>query len=419
MAVKSEGKCAVSACYDKTLKLWDLETGEALRTLHGHSASVDCVAVLPDGNLAISGSWDKTLKLWDLGTGRVLQTLIGHSGFVGSVAVVPGEMRAVSASWDKTLKLWDLETRRVLRTLNGHGGRVYCVALTPDGKLAVSASSDKTLNLWDLETGLVIAAFHCDAAALACTFVDHRRIVAGDEGGRLYFLAIEEGTTLYRKSTETHSGAAAIRSQNPEGRLRQEIAACLQQLGPFHPNTLLGKLGLAAMLDKVGRTSEAAKGRQEVAKNCFSLGGENLVAAREPIEQLISDLDPAKDESILLKLKNKLEELDKDSFGRKRRMQVEQFSGELGVANALEVLTRGEDATRDENSVRLSQTWAVPSAPHPSADGNRAQQANLGYQQEKRRWKALPWWKRIRTPEPKPPTGIYFESFTSRCVLFR
>jgi len=39
---------------------------------------------------------------------------------------------------------------------------------------------------------LLIATFHCDAYALCCAFVDERRIVAGDFGGRLYFLALEE-----------------------------------------------------------------------------------------------------------------------------------------------------------------------------------------------------------------------------------
>jgi tetratricopeptide (TPR) repeat protein len=53
-----------------------------------------------------------------------------------------------------------------------------------------------------------------------------------------------------------------------------------------------------------------------------------------------------------------------------------------------------------------SQVWAVASTPHPSANGARAQQMNLEYQTERKKWEALPWWKRIRTTEPKPPTGI-------------
>ena len=51
--------------------MWDLETGRALRTLEATSNPVLGVAVTPDGKRAVSASWDKTLKVWDLETGRV------------------------------------------------------------------------------------------------------------------------------------------------------------------------------------------------------------------------------------------------------------------------------------------------------------------------------------------------------------
>ena len=109
------------------------------------------------------------------------------------MAVTADGKRAVSASYDKTLKVWDLETGRVMRTLEGHSAPVTAVALTPDGKRAVSASWDHTLRVWELAIGLLIATFHCDAPALCCAFADDHRIVAGDEGGRVYFLVLEEG----------------------------------------------------------------------------------------------------------------------------------------------------------------------------------------------------------------------------------
>jgi len=123
------------------------------------------VAVTPDGKRAVSASWDNTLKVWDLDAGRALRTLEGHSDNVHGVAVTPDGKRAVSASWDHTLKLWDLDTGRALRTLEGHSSVVYGVAVTPDGKRAVSASWDNTLKVWDLDTGELIATFHCDAPA--------------------------------------------------------------------------------------------------------------------------------------------------------------------------------------------------------------------------------------------------------------
>ena len=153
VAVTADGKRAVSASWDKTLKVWDLETGRALRTLEGHSDSVLGVAVTADGKRAVSASRDDTLKVWDLETGRALRTLEGHSALCLGVAVTADGKRAVSASEDETLKVWDLETGRALRTLEGHSDYVAGVAVTADGKRAVSASRDKTLKVWDLETG--------------------------------------------------------------------------------------------------------------------------------------------------------------------------------------------------------------------------------------------------------------------------
>jgi len=117
---------------------------------------------------------------------------LGHTDCVCDVAVTPDGNRAVSASWDSTLWVWGLATGLMLHTLRGHSGPVYEVAVTPDGKRAVSASRDSTLKLWDMATGLPIVTFYCDASANCCAFVDQQRIVAGDAGGRVYFLVLEE-----------------------------------------------------------------------------------------------------------------------------------------------------------------------------------------------------------------------------------
>ena len=87
-------------------------SGNEIRTLVGHSGEVTACAVLPDGRRALSASEDRTLRLWDLETGRTLATLEGHSGRVTACAVLPDGRRALSASLDRTLRLWDLETGR-------------------------------------------------------------------------------------------------------------------------------------------------------------------------------------------------------------------------------------------------------------------------------------------------------------------
>ncbi|MGH9455788.1 MAG: WD40 repeat domain-containing protein, partial [Terriglobia bacterium] len=166
--------------------------GPLLRTLTGHTGEVTAVAVTPDGKQAVSASWDNTLKVWDLTSGKELRTLTGHTGWVTAVAVTPDGKQAISGSEDKTLKVWDLASGKELRTLTGHTGAVTAVAVTPDGKQAVSASSDNTLKVWDLTSGKCLATFTADAPLIACAAAsDGVTIVAGDQSGVVHFLALK------------------------------------------------------------------------------------------------------------------------------------------------------------------------------------------------------------------------------------
>src|SRR5215469_9432069 len=193
VAVTPDGQRAVSASEDHTLKVWDLGSRRELCTLTGHTGHVNAVAVMPDGQRAVSGSWDQTLKVWDLDSGSELRTLTGHTGEVTAVAVTPDGQRALSASWDQTLKVWDLDSGSELRTLTGHTSTVGAVAVTPDGKLVVSASWDQSLKVWGLETDEVLATFTCDGGAYCCAFSEALKlIVAGDAGGHLHILRLEE-----------------------------------------------------------------------------------------------------------------------------------------------------------------------------------------------------------------------------------
>ena len=66
VAVLPFGRNAISASDDNTLKLWNLETGECLRTFKGHTREVKSLAMLPRFRWVISGSEDRTMKLWSV-----------------------------------------------------------------------------------------------------------------------------------------------------------------------------------------------------------------------------------------------------------------------------------------------------------------------------------------------------------------
>jgi WD40 repeat protein len=64
--VLADGKRALSASHDQTVRLWDLETGKELKRFFGHTNHVWPVAISRDGRYALSGSLDKTMRLWQL-----------------------------------------------------------------------------------------------------------------------------------------------------------------------------------------------------------------------------------------------------------------------------------------------------------------------------------------------------------------
>jgi len=145
-----DGQILASASHDKTIKLWDVQTGKQITTLNGHDL-VNSVSFSPDGQILASASTDKTIKLWDIQTGKEITTLDGHHDFVLSVSFSPDGQILASASRDTTIKLWDVQTGKEIATLNGHDDFVNSVSFSADGKTLASGSYDKTIKLWNVD----------------------------------------------------------------------------------------------------------------------------------------------------------------------------------------------------------------------------------------------------------------------------
>src|SRR3569832_2698197 len=92
---------------------------------------------------------DKTIILWDVSTGQVIRSLggwrSGHSQWISSVTFSPDGQTLASSSGDKTLKLWDVGTGKELRTLKEHSDEIFSVAFSPDGETLATGSKDKTI----------------------------------------------------------------------------------------------------------------------------------------------------------------------------------------------------------------------------------------------------------------------------------
>ncbi|BAZ18044.1 WD-repeat protein [Calothrix sp. NIES-4071] len=161
-----DGKTLASASEDKTIKLWDTATGQEIKTLKGHTSNIINVSFSPDGNTLASASSDNTVKIWDINAAKDIKTLKGHTSHVWNVSFSPDGKTLASTSRDRTLKLWNINTGKEIKTLKGHTNLVYGASFSPDGKTLASASADKTVKLWDTETGSEIKTLEAHQGAV-------------------------------------------------------------------------------------------------------------------------------------------------------------------------------------------------------------------------------------------------------------
>ena len=141
-----DGKLLASASADKTIKLWDPETGELIQTLHGHKQvhcgfwrSLVCMCFLVKGCQGQLQSWAHLLTPSCRLSCRSSQSACTDIKTQG-ISDVCWDSRSkylCSASDDRTLKLWEAATGECLRTLEGHTNYVFCCKFNPDGNMLV------------------------------------------------------------------------------------------------------------------------------------------------------------------------------------------------------------------------------------------------------------------------------------------
>ena len=183
--LSSDGQYALSGSWDKTMRLWDLNTGATVRTFKGHTKDVNSVAFSGDNRQIVSGSRDKTIKLWNT-LAECKYTIMEdmHTDWVSSVGFSPSAKMPliVSAGWDKLVKVWNLSNCKLRTNLVGHTGVVYTTTVSPDGSLCASGGKDGTVMLWDVNEGKHLYSLDAGGTINALTF-SPRKLLA-DRGHR-------------------------------------------------------------------------------------------------------------------------------------------------------------------------------------------------------------------------------------------
>ena len=154
MCLQFDDHVLASGSYDTTIKIWDINTGEELRTLRDHTSGIRCLQF--DDTKLISGSLDHTIKVWNWRTGECISTYHGHSD--GVLTLHFDSTILASGSRDKTVKIWNFEDKSTF-VLRGHTDWVNHVKVDSASRTVFSASDDCTVRLWDLDSKSCIKIF--------------------------------------------------------------------------------------------------------------------------------------------------------------------------------------------------------------------------------------------------------------------
>ncbi|KAF8751703.1 WD40 repeat-like protein [Rhizoctonia solani] len=155
-----------SGSLDKSIRVWDPQTGQTvLGPLTGHSGYVSCVAFSHNGAFIASGSFDNTIRVYDTRTGKtVLGPLEGHTSHITSVIFSPDSTRLFSCSYDGTVRVWnvqDIHTSNPLPTASPLSSPISSIRYSRSGTRVVSGSQDGSIHVWDVATGqLVLGPLH-------------------------------------------------------------------------------------------------------------------------------------------------------------------------------------------------------------------------------------------------------------------
>jgi WD40 repeat protein/tRNA A-37 threonylcarbamoyl transferase component Bud32 len=260
VAFLPDGKTLLSGGKDRTLRLWDVESGQQLRMVAsvpqearyiacsadgklvlaasgigvrvyevttgqetsrfaGHTNTVKTLALSPNGRRVLSAGDDRVVCLWDVQDGREHRRLTGHKGDVNSVAFLPDGQFAISGSRDQTMRLWDLDASKELSRFPKQKGMVLCVAISPDGRFALSGNFDTTMRLWDLDAGRELRRFqgHKQMIAAIAFTPDGRRVLSGSHDQTVRLWDVESGHEVC--CFAGHTAAVTSLAVSPDARI--------------------------------------------------------------------------------------------------------------------------------------------------------------------------------------------------------
>lgn len=203
-----------------------------LRVLTGHTDGVMCVQFCDASNIMMTGSYDKSICIWNLETGELIRKLTGHTRCVRALQF--DEAKLVTASMDQTLKIWNWQTGKCIRTLEGHEGGV--LSLHFNSKLMASGSTDHTIRVWNFLAGECCTLTGHNEWVNSVRFCqDDTMLISGSDDSTIRLWDVQKRACV--RVFNGHVGQVQIAVPSPKGfthRFLNEI----DQYNNYDPSTL-------------------------------------------------------------------------------------------------------------------------------------------------------------------------------------
>ncbi|KAI3838829.1 hypothetical protein MKX03_002605 [Papaver bracteatum] len=149
LAFHPSGKYVGTASFDKSWRLWDIETGVELLYQEGHSRGVYGICFHHDGSLAASCGLDSIVRVWDLRSGKSILTFQGHNKAVYGIDFSPNGYHLATGGEDNTCRIWDLRKKKSKYIIPAHSKQISQVKFDHQGGyFLATASLDKTAKIW-------------------------------------------------------------------------------------------------------------------------------------------------------------------------------------------------------------------------------------------------------------------------------
>jgi len=220
VVISKDGHFALSASWDATIRLWDLDKSKTNRRFVGHTKDILSVAFSSDNRQIVSGSRDKSIRLWNT-LGECKITIDdAHADWVSCVQFSPNvsQPTIISAGWDKVVKIWTLADEfKLKKNLIGHTGYINTVTVSPDGSLCASGGKDGTAMLWDLTEGVHLYSLDAQDIINTLCFSPNRYWLCAGTDSKIIIWDLETKQTVAEidNSNYVYKQEGSMYSKNP------------------------------------------------------------------------------------------------------------------------------------------------------------------------------------------------------------